>query len=43
MQYDIRITGDPVVFDGENFVSGEKSSLKDVSWIYFYNNVSLWC
>ena len=30
VQYDIRITGDPVVFNGEKFVRGEELSLKEV-------------
>ena len=30
VQYDIRITGDPVVFNGEKFVRGEDLSLKEV-------------
>ena len=30
VQYDIRITGDPVVFNGEKFVRGEELSAKEV-------------
>ena len=30
-QYDILITGDPVVFDGEKVVSGDNTSLGEVS------------
>ena len=30
VQYDIRITGDPVVFDGEKIVSGETPKLPKV-------------
>ena len=36
VQYDIRITGDPVIFNGEKFVKGEDLSTPEVIYLYNY-------